>query len=199
MAGHDVEIVADAIEVDDTPQPSSQRTRTPSQKARRNQDHRESASTSEAKTSKRTLRTTNGVRAEDRDADLRAASDATGWRKVLEVVGQTNEEIRKLTQIVMQQQEVIKSLEKRLEETQHQLDEIKNNQAAAASVGTSPRRSYADVARTPPTSQPSNVHTLSSMNTTPSSFTDTLFVQSTPLGSKTWKETRPLQERSGPC
>jgi hypothetical protein len=94
---------------------------------------------------------------------------------VLEVVGQTNEEIRKLTQIVMQQQEVIKSLEKRLEETQHQLDEIKNNQAAATSVGTSPRRSYADVARTPPTSQPSNVHTLSSMNTTPSSFTDTLF------------------------
>jgi hypothetical protein len=91
------------------------------------------------------------------------------------VVGTTNEEIRKLTQMVTQQQEVIKSLEKRLQETQHQLDEIKNNQAAAAMIGTSPRGSYADVARTPPTSQPSNVRTLSSMNTTPSSFTDTLF------------------------
>ena len=34
---------------------------------------------------------------------------------------------------------------------------------------------YADVARTPPTSQPSNVRTLSSINTTLSSFTDTLF------------------------
>ncbi|RFN41629.1 reverse transcriptase [Fusarium flagelliforme] len=40
---------------------------------------------------------------------------------------------------------------------------------------TSPQPSYADVARTPPTSQPSNVRTLSSMRTTPSSFTDTLF------------------------
>jgi hypothetical protein len=42
-------------------------------------------------------------------------------------------------------------------------------------IGTSPRGSYTDVARTPPTSQPSNVRTLSLMNTTPSSFTDTLF------------------------
>ena len=180
MAGRDVETLLDAIEVDDTPQvddtphSSSQRTRAPSQKARQNLNQLESASATEAKTSRRAPRTTNGVRAEQRDADPPTA-DASAWQKVLEVVGTTNEEIRKLTQMVTQQQEVIKSLEKRLQETQHQLDEIKNNQAAATSVGTSPRRSYADVARTPPTSQPSNVHTLSSMNTTPSSFTDTLF------------------------
>ncbi|PNH26458.1 hypothetical protein VD0002_g5596 [Verticillium dahliae] len=35
--------------------------------------------------------------------------------------------------------------------------------------------SYTEVARTPPTSQPINVRTLSSMNTTTSTFTDTLF------------------------
>ncbi|KAF4270425.1 hypothetical protein CNMCM8812_001136 [Aspergillus fumigatus] len=35
--------------------------------------------------------------------------------------------------------------------------------------------SYADVARTPPTSQPSNTRTLSSSNTTPTTFTDTLY------------------------
>jgi 3'-phosphoadenosine 5'-phosphosulfate sulfotransferase (PAPS reductase)/FAD synthetase len=35
--------------------------------------------------------------------------------------------------------------------------------------------SYVDVARTPPTSQPSNIRTLSSFNTTPTTFTDTLY------------------------
>jgi hypothetical protein len=35
--------------------------------------------------------------------------------------------------------------------------------------------SYADVARTPPTSQPSNIRTLSLFNTTPTTFTDTLY------------------------
>ena len=77
---------------------------------------------------------------------------------MLEAVGITHKEIRKLTQIVAQQQETIKNLENRLEDTQqevrdvktqmdevnHQLDEIKNNQATA----TSPRGSYADVALT---------------------------------------------------
>lgn len=53
--------------------------------------------------------------------------------------------------------------------------DLKNNGVAAASAEASPRGSYADVARTPPTSQPSNVRTLSSMNTILSSFTDTLF------------------------
>jgi hypothetical protein len=35
--------------------------------------------------------------------------------------------------------------------------------------------SYADVARTPPTSQPSNIWTLSLSNTTPTTHTDTLY------------------------
>ncbi|KAH9216195.1 hypothetical protein DL95DRAFT_445523 [Leptodontidium sp. 2 PMI_412] len=94
----------------------------------------------------------NGTQAEGRNADL-ATADATGWQKVLEVVGMTHEEIRRLTQIVAQQQEIINTLEKRLKETRQ--EEIKNNQAAIASVEISLRGSYADVARTPPTSQPS--------------------------------------------
>jgi hypothetical protein len=46
---------------------------------------------------------------------------------------------------------------------------------ALASGQSSPSPSYADVARTPPTSQPSNVRTLSSAYTNPSTFTNTLF------------------------
>ncbi|KAM9873442.1 reverse transcriptase [Verticillium dahliae] len=46
---------------------------------------------------------------------------------------------------------------------------------AVVSGQSSPNPSYAEVARTPPTSQPTNIRTFSSMNTTPSTFTDTLF------------------------
>ena len=47
--------------------------------------------------------------------------------------------------------------------------QLSNTQAA------NPSPSYAEVARTPPTSQPSNVQTLSSFNTTPSNFTNTAY------------------------
>jgi hypothetical protein len=39
----------------------------------------------------------------------------------------------------------------------------------------SPSLSYADVARTPPNSQPSNAQTLYSMNTTPSTLPSTIY------------------------
>ena len=55
------------------------------------------------------------------------------------------------------------------------MEELKNGAALAGSAQTSPQASYAQVARTPPTSQPSNVRTLTSTNTTPSTFTDTLY------------------------
>jgi hypothetical protein len=116
MAGPDVDSAGDVIEVDDIPQPLSQRTRTPSQRARQSQEQLENTNATAAKTSKRTSRTTNGTQAEGRNADP-ATADAIGWQKVLEVVGMTHKEIKKLTQIVAQQQETIKNLEKRLEET----------------------------------------------------------------------------------
>jgi len=124
MAGPGVDSAGDVIEVDDTPQPLSQRTRTPSQRARQNQEQLESTSTTAAKNSKRTSRTTNGIQAEGRNADP-ATADATGWQKVLEVVGMTHKEIRKLTQIAAQQQETIKNLEKRLGETQQEVRDVK--------------------------------------------------------------------------
>jgi uncharacterized protein YxeA len=51
-----------------------------------------------------------------------------------------------------------------------QLDQIANAPALS-----SPSPSYADVARTAPNSSPSNIRTLSSMNSTPSALTDTLY------------------------
>ncbi len=47
--------------------------------------------------------------------------------------------------------------------------------AALATGQDSPRPSYAEVARTLPTSQPSNVQTLSTGGTTLSTFTSTLY------------------------
>jgi hypothetical protein len=52
------------------------------------------------------------------------------------------------------------------------LREIQSLHIAVSPTGSP---SYADVARTPPTSQPSNIQTLSSWNTTPTTFTDTLY------------------------
>ena len=53
--------------------------------------------------------------------------------------------------------------------------EMVEGMAALASGQSSPSPSYADVARTPPTSQPSNVQTLSSLHTTPSTLTSTRY------------------------
>ncbi|KIM95815.1 hypothetical protein OIDMADRAFT_33896 [Oidiodendron maius Zn] len=99
MAGRDVETSVDTIEVDNISHSLSQRTRTPGQKVQQNQDQGESASMTEAKTSKRAPRTTNEVRTGDRNAEPPAAN-VTGWQKAMEVVGMTNEEITKLTQLL---------------------------------------------------------------------------------------------------
>ncbi|KAI2946871.1 hypothetical protein CBS147323_11233 [Aspergillus niger] len=52
---------------------------------------------------------------------------------------------------------------------------LREIQSLRIAVNPSGSPSYADVARTPPTSQPSNIPTLSSWNTTPTTFTDTLY------------------------
>jgi hypothetical protein len=55
------------------------------------------------------------------------------------------------------------------------LREIQSLRASITIPDPTSSPSYADVARTPPTSQPSNIRTLSSFNTTPTTFTDTLY------------------------
>jgi hypothetical protein len=62
-----------------------------------------------------------------------------------------------------------------LKQLHEQLEAITRSQAINIPTNNSPSPSYADIARTPPTSQPSNVRTLSSFNTTPSTFTDILY------------------------
>ncbi|KAF4971249.1 hypothetical protein FSARC_1871 [Fusarium sarcochroum] len=79
---------------------------------------------------------------------------------------QSAKELEQMREEVMR--ELAKAQVQATEETKQVKEEVHGAQ-------TSPQPSYADVARTPPTSQPSNVRTLSSMRTTPSSFTDTPF------------------------
>ncbi|KAJ3453213.1 hypothetical protein MRS44_018868 [Fusarium solani] len=69
--------------------------------------------------------------------------------------------------------EELKQVKEEMKQVKEQLNTMADS--ISSSAQTSPQPSYADVARTPPTSQPSNIRTLSSMRTTPSSFTDTLF------------------------
>jgi uncharacterized coiled-coil protein SlyX len=98
-------------------------------------------------------------------------------------------EIQDLKQIVVAQSATIQEMNQRYEASQSenrrlseelkqirdQLETIQNSPALNVSAQTNPQASYAQVARTPPTSQPSNVRTLTSMKTTPSTFTDTLY------------------------
>ena len=109
-----------------------------------------------------------------------------GWQKVAEVIGTITNEIRLLKDIVIQQQDTIKDLHARLEETQtqmteelklvhEQLDAITKSPAINSPVNTSPNLLYADVARTPPNSLPANVVSILSIGTTPLTMTDTLY------------------------
>ena len=72
---------------------------------------------------------------------------------------------------IKQSQEEHRNTKEELRQVREQLEAIK---AATSSLRSSPQPSYANVARTPPLSQPTDLPTLSSMHTTPSSFTDTL-------------------------
>ena len=86
---------------------------------------------------------------------------------------QLQEEVMKeLIKVQAQTAEEIKQVKEEMQQVKEQLHVMADT--IASSAQTSPQPSYADVARSPPTSQPSNIRTLSSMRTTPSSFTDTL-------------------------
>jgi hypothetical protein len=66
-------------------------------------------------------------------------------------------------------------LSEELRQARDQIDALQPKSIVTATAQASPSRSYAEIARTPPPSQPSGIRTLSSRNTAPSSFTDTLF------------------------
>ncbi|OQD66254.1 hypothetical protein PENANT_c364G09609, partial [Penicillium antarcticum] len=81
-------------------------------------------------------------------------------------------ELVKLRKEIRQRDESHKEELQRNDEILREIQSLREEISAPAPI-RSP--SYADIARTPPTSHPSNVRTLSTLNTTPSNFTDTLY------------------------
>ncbi|OBR02118.1 hypothetical protein CH63R_14419 [Colletotrichum higginsianum IMI 349063] len=106
------------------------------------------------------------LRNKDIQAELRQATDE---------LRTANKELRSMKNELQTVQGDLQAPKQQVE------DESKNKQdklgtvAALASAQTSPSPTYADVARTAPNSQPSNLRTLTSSDTTPSNFTDTLY------------------------
>ena len=127
----------------------------------------------------------------------RIETGKSGIQMLLEAINEQRDEmyrmiteqrntIGELREVICKQHDAIQELHRQLADTRTQLSEelrqardqidtLQRNPVAMASSQPSARGSYAEVARTPPSSQPSGVRTLSSRNTTPSSFTDTLF------------------------
>lgn len=109
---------------------------------------------------------------------LRAMREETAeqLRQMREQDAEDLKQLRK--QITEQMNEQLGQVRQQTVEEMRQLREqldVMAKSVTANSAQTSPQPSYADVACTPPMSQPSNVRSLSSMRITPSSFTDTLY------------------------
>lgn len=181
---------ADAIENNNASRPSSQRIRPPSTKARENEANKalhESITVGTRSSKKATRAATAAAETTPDDAgNATPGENMVEWRKMVEVVGVMCNEIKSLREIVVRQQETINDLHKRIEDNQSQtneelkqvherLDAVAKSLALNASTKTCPNPSYADVARTPPNSSPANVVSISSMGTTPSTMTDTLY------------------------
>lgn len=104
------------------------------------------------------------------------AAQQTTIRELRETV---NEQHKTIEDLQRQSREFLPQFERALLETKSEwseelkqalrrLDTVSPRPAPATSGQSSPKASYAEIARTPPGSQPSNVHTLSSSNNTPS-------------------------------
>ncbi|KZL80729.1 hypothetical protein CI238_11357 [Colletotrichum incanum] len=105
------------------------------------------------------------LRRQRKEAQIRLEESRRQYNELLSQLKETQDEFREYKRLM---EDEVKSM-------QEQLDTIAKSPIVTSSTMTSPQTSYAEIARTPPTSQPSNVQTLSSMNTTPSTFTNTLF------------------------
>jgi uncharacterized coiled-coil protein SlyX len=93
--------------------------------------------------------------------------------KQQEAIQQLTEELRQSRDVVYKQQDAIQQLSEELRQARDQIDALVRNATHPHATQTSPRASCAEVARTPPTSQPSGLRTISVSNTT--AWTDTLF------------------------
>jgi hypothetical protein len=189
MAGQpDAVIVASGGDEDIGPEPSSQRSRKLSTKARQNRENQEAAldqpSVPKRQSGRNRTATNNG-------ADGEQNAPAAGGGDVGEIQA-LQKQIREQTEILKLllgkqgiQEVGLQAIKEELASVREELALAKEENkklhdriddlTALVSIQSSPRQSYAEVARTPPTSQPSNVQTLPSLNSTTSRLTDTLY------------------------
>ena len=117
--------------------------------------------------------TTNDMQTKILNTILEAWTRQEKHNKALQAeLGRIKDELQAVKEECQAAKEECQEIKNELHRTQQQ---VGDGIAALASGQGSPRPSYADIARTPPTSQPSGIRTLSSANTTPSTFTDSLF------------------------
>jgi Zinc knuckle len=83
--------------------------------------------------------------------------------------------IKELQDTVSRQHNTILQLQGEVKQLHGKLDTIASSPRTIRSAKSSPQASYAEVARSLPSSQPSNIRTLSTLGTTPSTAMDTLF------------------------
>ncbi|OHE90225.1 zinc knuckle [Colletotrichum orchidophilum] len=115
-------------------------------------------------------------------------------QKALELLGESRKEsqwlkeaLKRQMEVAQKQEEMIRDLSLKLDETTKQMnEELKQSreelklvreqlETIATNATQSPSMSYADVARSAPSSQPTNLRTISSFNTKPSNLSDTLY------------------------
>jgi hypothetical protein len=95
--------------------------------------------------------------------------------KQQDAIQQLCEDMRQARDVVCKQQDAIQQLSEELRQARDQIDALVRNAALPHTTQTSARASYAEVARTPPASQPSGLRTISVSNKTPTTLTDTPF------------------------
>jgi uncharacterized coiled-coil protein SlyX len=95
--------------------------------------------------------------------------------KQQDAIQQLCKELKQARDMVCKQQDAIEQLSEELRQARDQIDALVRNATPPYTTQTSPRASYTEVARTLPASQPSGLRTISLPNTTPTTFTDTLF------------------------
>ncbi|KAL2146425.1 hypothetical protein VTI28DRAFT_4178 [Corynascus sepedonium] len=108
----------------------------------------------------RTLGTTDGT-------DSQTGSGKGALQTLLDALSEQRDVITNQQNVICELRDAISKQQTMIQDFHHQFQEHQRQQ--------SPRASYADIARTPPSSRPSGLRSVSSPHTTPSTLTDTPF------------------------
>ncbi|KZL86802.1 reverse transcriptase, partial [Colletotrichum incanum] len=149
------------------------------------------------RTTRNTTRSASIEGAAERATDIRRSSGGGGssgssdgramLQKALELLDESRKEsqwlkeaLKRQMEVAQRQEEMIRDLSSKMDETTKQMNEElklvrEQLETIATNATQSPSLSYADVARSTPSSRPTNLRTLSSFDTTPSNFSDTLY------------------------